>query len=142
MKYSIASIGKGFPKKSLYINLRLNLMAVSVGIVGGFGAVLFRWLYYSINNLSFWHKLSIYFVSPVSNGLGYLVIIPPAMGGLIVGFITYYYATEAKGHGVPEVMEAMYASTEKIKSLLKKTFSLIPGERKCPCRDALKESKI
>lgn len=108
MKYSIASIGKGFPKKSLYINLRLNLMAVSVGIVGGFGAVLFRWLYYSINNLSFWHKLSIYFVSPVSNGLGYLVIIPPAMGGLIVGFITYYYATEAKGHGVPEVMEAMY----------------------------------
>ena len=43
---------------------------------------------------------------------------------------------------VPEVMEAMYASTEKIKSLLKKTFSLIPGERKCPCRDALKESKI
>lgn len=43
---------------------------------------------------------------------------------------------------VPEVMEAMCASTEKIKSLLKKTFSLIPGKRKCPCRDALKESKI
>jgi 5'-methylthioadenosine phosphorylase len=43
---------------------------------------------------------------------------------------------------VPEVMEAMHASTEKIKSLLKKTFSLIPGERKCPCKDALKESKI
>ena len=43
---------------------------------------------------------------------------------------------------VPEVMEAMHASTEKIKSLLEKTFPLIPGERKCPCRDALKDSKI
>ena len=43
---------------------------------------------------------------------------------------------------VPEVMEAMHASTEKIKSLLKMIFSLIPEERKCPCKDALKESKI
>ena len=43
---------------------------------------------------------------------------------------------------VPEVMEAMNASTKKIKSLLEKTFSLIPEERKCPCKDALEESKI
>ncbi len=43
---------------------------------------------------------------------------------------------------VPEVMEAMHSSTEKIKRLLKKTFSLIPEERKCPCKDALKESRI
>jgi len=43
---------------------------------------------------------------------------------------------------VPEVMEAMHSSTEKIKRLLKKTFSLIPRERKCPCKDALKESRI
>ena len=43
---------------------------------------------------------------------------------------------------VAEVMEAMHNSTEKIKSLLQKTFSLIPAERKCPCKDALKEAKI
>lgn len=43
---------------------------------------------------------------------------------------------------VPEVMEAMHASTEKIKKLLQKTFALIPDKRKCPCKDALKESKI
>ena len=43
---------------------------------------------------------------------------------------------------VPEVMKAMHASTEKLKRLLKKTFSLIPEERKCTCKDALKEAKI
>ncbi|GBE40435.1 S-methyl-5'-thioinosine phosphorylase [bacterium BMS3Bbin09] len=43
---------------------------------------------------------------------------------------------------VPEVMEAMNASTEKLKQLLKKTFSLISEERKCTCKDALKEAKI
>ncbi len=97
-----------FPTLALYSNIRIDILAMLVGIVGGFGAVLFRWLYYSINNISFWHKLSIDFVSPVSNGLGYWAILPPAIGGLIIGLITYYYAAEARGHGVPEVMEAMY----------------------------------
>ncbi len=43
---------------------------------------------------------------------------------------------------VAEVMEAMKASTEKIKSLLKETFSIILHERRCFCKDALKEAKI
>ncbi len=41
-----------------------------------------------------------------------------------------------------EVMEAMRASTEKIKRLLKETFKILPEERKCPCKEALKEAKI
>jgi 5'-methylthioadenosine phosphorylase len=43
---------------------------------------------------------------------------------------------------VAEVMEAMNASTEKIKRLLKETFTLIPKQRKCPCKEALKEARI
>lgn len=43
---------------------------------------------------------------------------------------------------VAEVMEAMKASTENIKRLLKETFKLIPDERKCQCKEALKQSKI
>ncbi len=43
---------------------------------------------------------------------------------------------------VAEAMEAMQASTEKIKRLLKEAFTLLPKHRKCPCREALKEAKI
>ncbi|RJQ50351.1 MAG: S-methyl-5'-thioadenosine phosphorylase [Nitrospiraceae bacterium] len=43
---------------------------------------------------------------------------------------------------VSEVMNAMKAATEKIKLLLKETFTLIPEGRKCPCKAALKEAKI
>ncbi len=92
----------------LFSSTRVNAIAVAVGIVGGFGAVLFRWLIHIISNLSFWQKFSIHFISPLGNNLGLLVIIPPAIGGLIVGIITYYFAPETKGHGVPEVMEAMF----------------------------------
>ncbi len=43
---------------------------------------------------------------------------------------------------VPEVMEAMKETTERLRGLLKETFSLVPEERKCPCPDALKEARI
>jgi 5'-methylthioadenosine phosphorylase len=43
---------------------------------------------------------------------------------------------------VAEVMEAMKASTEKLKLLLREAFALIPEQRKCACREALKEAKI
>jgi len=35
------------------------------------------------------------------------VILIPAAGGLLVGPLIYFFAREAKGHGVPEVMEAV-----------------------------------
>lgn len=43
---------------------------------------------------------------------------------------------------VPEVMEAMHASTEKLKRLLEKIFSLVPEDRNCICGNALDDAKI
>lgn len=37
----------------------------------------------------------------------YVKILAPTIGGVFVGFIVYYFSKEAKGHGVPEVMEAI-----------------------------------
>ena len=37
----------------------------------------------------------------------YLIALAPALGGLAVGPLVYFFAREAKGHGVPEVMEAI-----------------------------------
>lgn len=76
--------------------------AVIVGLGGGLGAVVFRWLINSFTHISFevmrdWLS----FMGPA------YVIIVPAIGGLLVGPMIYFFAREAKGHGVPEVMEAI-----------------------------------
>jgi len=98
---------KGQLQRLLLQNTGLNLLAILIGTVGGVGAVLFRWLIYAINDLSFYQQLSKHFLSPLGNQLGFWVLLIPAVGGLFVGLITYYFAPETKGHGVPEVMEAM-----------------------------------
>jgi len=41
-------------------------------------------------------------------GRAWMLVVLPTVGALGVGFITYYFAREAKGHGVPEVMDALY----------------------------------
>ena len=53
----------------------------------------------------FWRAESI--ISSVSSQPWYLTILIPALGGLIIGPLIYYGAREAKGHGVPEIMQAL-----------------------------------
>ncbi len=45
----------------------------------------------------------------------YYVIIVPAVGGLVVGLLIYFFAREAKGHGVPEVMLAVASAGGRIR---------------------------
>lgn len=41
-------------------------------------------------------------------GRSWMLVVLPAAGGLAVGLITRFFAREAKGHGVPEVLDALY----------------------------------
>ena len=80
-------------------------MAAVVGIVGGGGAILFRWLVQFFQGFAigrgenvvallaawpWWHKLLL-----------------PIIGALIVGPLVHFLAREARGHGVPEVINAV-----------------------------------
>lgn len=90
---------------------RLSLLAVLVGIVTGFGAVVFRALIGLIHNVFFLGQFTAFydanrFTPPSPWGAG--VILVPVLGGLAVTFLVKNFAPEARGHGVPEVMDAIY----------------------------------
>ncbi len=78
------------------------LTALVVGVGAGLGAVIFRRLIDGVQTFAFVKIAGIFeLISPFQ----YILI--PAVGGLIVGLLIFYFAREAKGHGVPEVMEAV-----------------------------------
>ncbi len=97
--------------------LTLNVFAILIGMASGLLALAFRYLIWTVQSISYngghpigepWMTVAAFDVSLESfqyMGLWLLLILP--IGGLIVGLLTNYLAKEAKGHGVPEVMESM-----------------------------------
>ncbi len=52
------------------------------------------------------------------------MVVVPTIGGLLVGILVYKYASEAKGHGVPEVMEAIALRGGRIRPVVAVVKSL------------------
>ncbi|MBU7442295.1 chloride channel protein [Paraburkholderia fungorum] len=89
----------------------LCFLAFVVGIVTGLGAVVFRGLIGLVHNAFFLGHFSfLYDASHFTPAApwGVWVILVPVVGGLGVTWIVSTFAPEAKGHGVPEVMDAIY----------------------------------
>lgn len=76
--------------------------AIVVGIGTALGAVLF------IHLIAFIQKVFFAYGEALLRGIGRILLIAaPTLGGLLAGPIIYFFAREAKGHGVPEVMQAV-----------------------------------
>ncbi|HFE52739.1 MAG TPA: chloride channel protein, partial [Bacteroidetes bacterium] len=89
------------------------LVAVLIGVLGGFGAIVFRFAIRLAQGAFFgtWQ----YSLDRVLQLPWYVRLFAPVAGGLIVGPIVYYFAREAKGHGVPEVMESIVLRSGSIR---------------------------
>jgi len=81
------------------------LIGALIGLGGGFVAIGFRHLIRLVQRIAYgtWS----YDLDAVRSLPWYVLILIPAIGGLLVGPLVFRLAREARGHGVPEVMEAV-----------------------------------
>ncbi len=83
----------------------ITLIAIIIGVIGGYGAILFRIVIHAAEKISFGTS------EQLLGAMGQLAwwqrMLPPLIGMSIVAPLVYWLAREAKGHGVPEVMEAV-----------------------------------
>jgi CIC family chloride channel protein len=95
----------------------LVLLAVFVGVVAGLGAIVFRGLIAFFHNLLFLGKLSFVYDATVHtppSPWGPLIILVPVLGAAGVVFVVKNWAPEAKGTGVPNVIDAIYYGRGRI----------------------------
>lgn len=83
----------------------MAFMAFIVGIGSGFGAVAFRKLI-DLFTWLFFHAIGPYLQHALGGGRLYLLLLP-ALGALVFSPLIKFFAPEARGHGVPEVMDAV-----------------------------------
>ncbi len=103
------------------VSLRLTLYALLVGIVAGFGAVGFRALIALFHNLLFFGRVSAVYDTlqhTLASPWGVGVVAVPVVGAVAVAFLVKTFAPEAKGHGVPEVIDAIYYQGGRIRPMV------------------------
>lgn len=91
----------------------LIIVAIIIGVLAGFAAIAIRFMIEEISLLSFPGDGTL--LDNIIKSPWYVKLLIPILGGLIVGPLIYFFAPEAKGHGVPEVMQAILLKGGKIR---------------------------
>ncbi len=95
--------------------------ATLIGLLSGIAAWAFRLLIGFIHNLAFYGQFSADYDANLHaepSTWGWFVILVPVIGGIGVIWLVKNFAPEAKGHGVPEVMDAVYHRRGRMRGIV------------------------
>ena len=90
------------------------IVAIIIGILAGFAAIGIRFLIFEISAISFPGGKTL--LQNIMAAPWYIKISVPIIGGIIVGPLIYFFAPEAKGHGVPEVMQSILLQLQSVQA--------------------------
>jgi H+/Cl- antiporter ClcA len=98
--------------------LKLIPHSIIIGIAGAFIALILLDLIGLITNLLYYQRFSLSLISPRNNALGWLAVLIPMAGGLVVGLMARYGSERIRGHGIPEAMETILVGGSKVEPKL------------------------
>lgn len=112
-----AVLGANAPLETRPVDRRvawITLLAVLIAAIAAVIAQGLMRLIWFITGLAFHGDFSFAARTPLGHGLGLWVIIVPAIGGSIVGFMARYGSRAIRGHGIPEAMEQVILNQSRI----------------------------
>ncbi|HUZ59540.1 MAG TPA: chloride channel protein [Hanamia sp.] len=98
--------------------LKLIPLAIIIGILGAFVALILLDLIALISNFLYYQRFDLKLTSPRNNTLGWISVLIPMAGGLIVGIMARYGSERIRGHGIPEAMETILVGGSKVEPKL------------------------
>ncbi len=93
-------------------------LSLLVGIAAGFAARFLTGLVAFFTNLAYFHRVSWTQVNPWDHAEGWMAVLVPVLGGLIVGLMAKHGSKGIRGHGIPEAMEQVLFNRSKIQPRL------------------------
>lgn len=97
-------------KRVVYLSIQAVINAVVIGLL----AKLLVALILLITNIAFYGRLSFAQASPAGNHLGWIVVLVPIAGSVLVGIMARYGSKAIRGHGIPEAMEKIIMDESRI----------------------------
>lgn len=98
--------------------LSVSALALGIGAISAFVALALLKLIALFTNLFFFQRFAADNASPAGSGLGWLAVIPPVIGGLIIGLMARYGSERIRGHGIPEAIEAILLNGSRVEPKL------------------------
>jgi len=96
--------------------LALAGLALIVGTAGAGAAWVLLRLINLVTNLAYFGRFSVDNVTIADNSLGWVSVLIPVGGCLIVGLMARYGSEKIRGHGIPEAIEAILIGRSRIQA--------------------------
>ncbi len=96
----------------------IALLAVMIGAVSAYVALGLLKLIGLFTNLFFFQRWSMALVSPAGNHLGWLEVLVPVAGAIVIGFMARYGSERIRGHGIPEAIESILINGSRVEPRL------------------------
>lgn len=98
--------------------LPLSMLALGIGVVSAFVAWALLRLIAFFTNAFYYGRASTVLVSPAGNHLGWVALLVPVAGGLVIGLMARYGSERIRGHGIPEALESILINGSKVQPRL------------------------
>jgi CIC family chloride channel protein len=98
--------------------LFLSCLAIGIGIVSSFVALGLLRLIALFTNLFYFQRWSTAAISPAQNTLGWMAVLVPVVGALIIGLMARYGSERIRGHGIPEALESILIHGSRVQPRL------------------------
>src|SRR5690348_14506037 len=92
----------------------ISMLALGIGIVSAFVALILLRLIGLFTNLFFYQRWDTALSSPAGNKLGIFEVLVPVIGALIIGFMARYGSERIRGHGMPEAIESILINGSQV----------------------------
>ena len=92
----------------------ISILAIGIGLIASGVAWALLKLIGLFTNLFYFHRVDTALSSPADSHLGWMAVLVPIAGSLVVGIMARYGSERIRGHGIPEAIESILMNGSRV----------------------------